>query len=228
MNKITEQELVDFFLKETGINISSISSEVYNSCERNEYEIGINSNNSLILCDSEIETSRTPAGLLLNVIEWLENELDYNEEVYEGEHEDIKKSIDKINNIINIIKNSKEDIEIRPWGFYYVIKNFDKGELFEESKALTKRIIVNPNRRLSLQSHNHRNEIWHIVSGSGTVIIGEKEYLTKEGSFYFIEQGVKHRLTAGDSILVIEEIQFGEELKEDDIIRYEDDYGRKS
>ena len=107
----------------------------------------------------------------------------------------------------------------RPWGSYQT--------LFQENKTLVKKIIVKPQSRLSLQSHEHRSEHWIIVQGSGSVIIGEDTILCSVNTQLFIPRGVKHRMcNTGEEDLVFIEVQYGNTLSEDDIIRYEDDYNR--
>lgn len=114
------------------------------------------------------------------------------------------------------------DFEIfqRPWGFY---KTTVYNKYFQ-SKVIT----VSPKEKLSLQSHNHREEYWIVVHGVGLVQIGESEIEVKCGSSLFIPKGCKHRLTNTDvkESLIITEVQLGDYLGEDDIIRYEDCYGR--
>jgi mannose-6-phosphate isomerase-like protein (cupin superfamily) len=108
----------------------------------------------------------------------------------------------------------------RPWGTYEVI--------LESKKYLVKRIVVYPGAKLSLQSHSHRNEHWVLVEGRGSVQRGETELkLEKDGSVY-IPVGTKHRMSNfGQNNVVFIEVQTGDLLSEDDIIRYEDIYGRK-
>lgn len=108
--------------------------------------------------------------------------------------------------------------EERPWG------NFRK--FLENSPATVKIITVKPNERLSLQSHNKREEFWHITRGSGTVEIGDATFEAAEGKEFQIGKGVKHRISAGPYGVAFLELAFGEFDEEGDIIRYEDRYGR--
>ena len=114
------------------------------------------------------------------------------------------------------------DYEIygRPWGFY---KTTAMNQYFQ-SKVIT----VNPNSRLSLQSHNRREEHWIIANGHGKVQIDESFIDVTSGSSVFIPKGAKHRLINTDDkeTLIITEVQIGDYFGEDDIHRYEDDYGR--
>lgn len=115
----------------------------------------------------------------------------------------------------------EHEIYERPWGFY---KTTVMNEYFQ-----SKVISVNPKSQLSLQSHNHREEHWIVAHGVGTVQIGESMIEVKCGSTLFIPKGCKHRLTNTDEkeSLIITEVQIGDYFGEDDIIRYEDIYGRK-
>lgn len=114
------------------------------------------------------------------------------------------------------------DYEIfqRPWGFY---KTTVMNDYFQ-----SKVIIVNPGAQLSLQSHNHREEHWIVAHGIGTVQLDQSVIDVKCGSSIFIPKGCKHRLTNTDDkeSLIITEVQIGDYFGEDDIIRYEDKYGR--
>ncbi len=108
---------------------------------------------------------------------------------------------------------------IRPWGSY-------EGLAMSEGYQV-KRIIVNPGGILSLQSHYKRAEHWVVVSGVAKVCIGEEELTLKAGQATYIPLEAKHRLAnEGDEPLVLIEVQCGAYLGEDDIVRYEDVYGR--
>lgn len=114
------------------------------------------------------------------------------------------------------------DYEIfqRPWGFY---KTTVMNDYFQ-----SKIISVNPKSQLSLQLHNHREEHWIVAHGEGTVQIDQSVIDVHCGSSVFIPKGAKHRLTnTGDKeSLIVTEVQIGGYFGEDDIIRYEDIYGR--
>lgn len=114
------------------------------------------------------------------------------------------------------------DYEIyqRPWGFY---KTTVMNDYFQ-----SKVISVNPKSQLSLQSHNHREEHWIVAHGNGTVQLDNSILNVTCGSSVFIPKGCKHRLTNTDDkeSLIITEVQIGDYFGEDDIIRYEDIYGR--
>jgi len=108
----------------------------------------------------------------------------------------------------------------RPWGSYTV--------LLQSKNYKIKRIVVDPGKKLSLQMHYHRSEHWVVVSGMATIELNEETKPLRQGESLFVRSGIKHRL-ANDGIIPLEviEVQLGEYLEEDDIVRYEDDYGRE-
>ena len=107
----------------------------------------------------------------------------------------------------------------RPWGWY---ESMDSGPRFQ-----VKRILVKPGARLSLQMHHHRAEHWIVVSGTAEVTNGESVTMISENQSTYIPLGQKHRLAnPGKVPLEIVEVQSGSYLGEDDIVRFEDSYGR--
>ena len=91
-----------------------------------------------------------------------------------------------------------------------------------------KKIVVKPKKRLSLQKHFHRSEHWVVVSGSAIVTLGDKEFFLKANESTYIPMGQIHRLeNPGKIDLVMIEVQVGQYLGEDDIVRLEDDFNRK-
>lgn len=107
----------------------------------------------------------------------------------------------------------------RPWGSY---ESIDFGERFQ-----VKRIVVNPGASLSLQMHHHRAEHWIVVQGTARVTCGDKEFLLSENQSTYIPLGIKHRLENPGSLdLELIEVQSGSYLGEDDIVRFDDVYGR--
>lgn len=107
----------------------------------------------------------------------------------------------------------------RPWGWY---DSIDFGERFQ-----VKRIVVNPGAKLSLQMHHHRAEHWIVVKGTAEVTNGDKVMLLSENESTYIPLGHVHRLAnPGKVPLEIIEVQSGSYLGEDDIVRFEDTYGR--
>jgi mannose-1-phosphate guanylyltransferase/mannose-6-phosphate isomerase len=108
----------------------------------------------------------------------------------------------------------------RPWGSYTV--------LMEGPRFKIKRIEVKPGASLSLQMHYQRSEHWIVVSGTAKVVNGEREYLVPSGESTFISVGNSHRLSnPGRTLLSIIEVQCGDYLGEDDIVRLADTYGRQ-
>ena len=107
----------------------------------------------------------------------------------------------------------------RPWGSYEVL---DEGAGFQ-----IKRLIVEPGAASSLQKHQRRAEHWVVVRGTARVTVGEKRYELREDESTYVPRGSVHRLeNAGESPLEIVEVQTGDYLGEDDIVRLRDDYGR--
>ncbi len=108
----------------------------------------------------------------------------------------------------------------RPWGWYDSIDNGPRHQV--------KRIMVKPGASLSLQMHHHRAEHWIVVSGTAEVTVGDKVILLSENQSTYIPLGVTHRLAnPGKLPLEIIEVQSGSYLGEDDIVRFEDTYGRR-
>jgi len=109
----------------------------------------------------------------------------------------------------------------RPWGWY---DSIDMGPRFQ-----VKRILVNPKASLSLQMHHHRAEHWIVVSGTAEVTVGDKVVLLSENQSTYIPLGTVHRLINPGAIpLEIIEVQSGSYLGEDDIVRFQDNYGRSA
>jgi len=109
----------------------------------------------------------------------------------------------------------------RPWGSY---ESIDEATRFQ-----VKHITVNPGAQLSLQMHHHRAEHWTIVSGTALVTRGDEEFLLSENQSTYIPVGTRHRLANPGKIpLELIEVQSGSYLEEDDILRFDDVYGRQS
>ncbi|WP_143296931.1 cupin domain-containing protein, partial [Burkholderia pseudomallei] len=109
----------------------------------------------------------------------------------------------------------------RPWGYY---DSIDRGERFQ-----VKRIVVDPGKQLSLQMHYHRAEHWIVVRGTAKVTRGDETFLLSENESTYIAVGAVHRLeNPGRIPLEIIEVQSGDYLGEDDIVRFDDRYGRAS
>ena len=136
-----------------------------------------------------------------------------------------KKNIQNIKHIVERLNNDNRSETInhrkvyRPWGYY---DSIDYGQNYQ-----VKRILVNPSSRLSLQKHQHRSEHWVVIKGVALITCGDKTFELKENQSTYINQGEIHRLENREKTpLEIIEIQSGDYLGEDDIIRLEDDYER--
>ena len=131
----------------------------------------------------------------------------------------------KVREVVKRLKEEKKElleshtIVHRPWGTYET--------LIEKNGYKVKKIVVKPGKRLSLQKHFHRSEHWIVVSGTAEVEVGDKEFILRPNESTYIKMGEKHRLSNPGKIpLIMIEVQVGEYVKEDDIIRIEDDYKR--
>ena len=135
-----------------------------------------------------------------------------------GKSQDVKKIVEKLKN-----ENRKEVNEnvtmYRPWGSYTILA---EGDGFK-----VKKITVKPGAKLSLQMHYHRSEHWTVISGTGKLTLDDKVVVFKENESTYIPIAVKHRLeNPGRIPLSIIEVQNGKYLGEDDIVRFDDVYGR--
>ncbi len=136
-----------------------------------------------------------------------------------------KSAAQKIRTVVDILKERRhESTQLpsavpRPWGSYATLK--------EEAGYKVKRITVKPGQSLSLQYHHQRAEHWVVVQGTAIVQIGDLEHKTMSGQHRYIPLKERHRLTnIGHDELVLIEVQCGEYLGEDDIVRLADAYGR--
>ena len=111
------------------------------------------------------------------------------------------------------------EFDQRPWGNYQV--------LADEPDHKVKRIVVYPGKRLSLQRHRQRAEHWYLIAGQGLVTRDREEISLSAGEAVDIPRGARHRLeNPGPLAVVFIEVQTGDYFGEDDIERFEDDYGR--
>ena len=138
--------------------------------------------------------------------------------VHKSKTQDVKKIVDSLKR-----EGRPEGLlhrkVFRPWGWY---DGVDAGERFQ-----VKRIVVKPGAALSLQMHHHRAEHWIVVRGTAQVTRGDTSYLVSENESTFIPLGTRHRLeNPGCVPLEMIEVQSGSYLGEDDIVRFEDVYGR--
>lgn len=137
-----------------------------------------------------------------------------------------KDSAQKVKDIFEFIKDnenlSKNPLTThRPWGSYTVLEDNQGYKI--------KRIEVACGKRLSLQKHYHRNEHWIVLSGTATVEIDGEVNLVRPNESIYIKMGQKHRLSNEGKIpVVLIEVQVGEYTNEDDIIRFDDDFGREN
>lgn len=132
--------------------------------------------------------------------------------------QDVKKIVDRLKAEKRSVAQWHRKVH-RPWGWY---DGVDSGERFQ-----VKRICVKPGASLSLQMHHHRAEHWIVVTGTAKVTKGEDAFLVSENQSTYIPLGVKHRLeNPGIVPLEMIEVQSGSYLGEDDIVRFEDTYGR--
>lgn len=138
--------------------------------------------------------------------------------VHKDKTQDVKKVVDTLKKF-NRTEGQIHRKVFRPWGWY---DGVDAGARFQ-----VKRIVVKPAGVLSLQMHHHRAEHWIVVSGTAKVTRGEETFLVSENQSTFIPLGTIHRLeNPGRVPLEMIEVQSGSYLGEDDIVRFEDVYGR--
>lgn len=131
----------------------------------------------------------------------------------------------KVKDVVSRLKkNKRKEIEehltsYRPWGSYTILE--------EGPRYKIKRIVVNPKEKLSLQMHYHRSEHWVVVKGTAKVRIGDKEIFIHENESAYVPKSTLHRLENPGKVPVeIIEVQNGEYVEEDDIVRFDDRYGR--
>lgn len=118
-----------------------------------------------------------------------------------------------------IVQDIPENAVIRPWGWYVTT--------LQMPGYKTKVFSVKPGCRLSLQVHNRRKEMWSIVKGEGLCTVGNNIIQVSENSLISVPCGAKHRIENLSQVdLIVSEVQIGDYVEEDDIVRLEDDYGR--
>ena len=132
--------------------------------------------------------------------------------------QDIKRIVNRLKAEARTVTDNHRKVH-RPWGYY---DSIDNGSRFQ-----VKRIVVKPGASLSLQMHHHRAEHWIVVSGTAKVTRGEEIIMLTENQSTYIPLGTVHRLeNPGVIDLEMIEVQSGSYLGEDDIVRFEDNYGR--
>ncbi len=136
-----------------------------------------------------------------------------------------RSSSQKVKEVVTSLKKNKDERAFfhetvyRPWGSYTILESSKRHKI--------KNITVLPQKRLSLQLHHHRSEHWVVVKGMASVHVDGKEFFLQPGESTFIKGGVKHRLSnPGKLHLEIIEVQLGDTVDEDDIVRFDDEYGR--
>ncbi len=178
---------------------------------KNAYHIGVNSKNNLIMAERLTATVGVEDLIIIDTDDALLV-------AHRGEGQRVKE-------IYNRLKKRDDERAIvhrtayRPWGSYTLLE--------ENNRYKIKRLTVLPGKKLSLQMHYHRSEHWVVVRGTAKVRVGDEEILLRPGESTFIPAGVIHRLeNPGKVLLEVIETQIGEYLGEDDIVRFEDDFGR--
>ncbi|NLB52730.1 MAG: mannose-1-phosphate guanylyltransferase/mannose-6-phosphate isomerase [Syntrophomonadaceae bacterium] len=137
-----------------------------------------------------------------------------------GESQKVKELVSELKASSRLEADEHMTAAYRPWGLYTVLSS---GQGFK-----IKQIVVNPGQILSLQMHYHRSEHWIVISGTAEVTTGANIQSLHENESVFIPQQARHRLkNAGSVPLVVIEVQTGSYLGEDDIVRFEDIYGRQ-
>jgi len=137
-------------------------------------------------------------------------------------------SLDKTQDVKTIVERLKKEgrkeykshtTVYRPWGTYTLLE--------EKGNSKMKRIVIYPKAKLSLQMHYHRSEHWIVAQGTAKITIGDKTVFLKENQSTYIPKATRHRLeNPGKIPLHIIEVQMGSYLEEDDIVRFDDDFGR--
>ena len=136
-----------------------------------------------------------------------------------GYTEQVKHLVNRYNEREDTVTKFHRQVH-RPWGSYTVL---EETEIYK-----IKRVSVKPGQKLSLQLHHHRSEHWVVVSGTAEVELNGETLLLRQGESTFVRSGMKHRLkNPGIIALEVIEVQLGEYLEEDDILRFDDEYGRK-
>ncbi|RYD01277.1 hypothetical protein N752_30235 [Desulforamulus aquiferis] len=138
-----------------------------------------------------------------------------------------KDNAQKVKKVVEKLKSSGDPrvdnhlTTYRPWGSYTIL---EEGLFYK-----IKRITVLPDKKLSYQLHHHRSEHWIVVKGTAKVTVEGEEFFVRSGESTYVKTGFKHRLeNPGKVNLEVIEVQLGEYLEENDIVRIDDDFGRNS
>ena len=134
-------------------------------------------------------------------------------------------SSQKVKDVVDTLKakgDERADLHrtvYRPWGSYTILEDSERHKI--------KNITVLPEKKLSVQLHHYRSEHWVVVKGMACVEVDGEKYFLRQGESTFIRAGIKHRLSnPGQMALEIIEVQLGDYVGEDDIVRFDDEYGR--
>ncbi|MHB1545895.1 MAG: mannose-1-phosphate guanylyltransferase/mannose-6-phosphate isomerase [bacterium] len=227
-----EENSIDFALLEKTKLVEVIQSDIgwsdlgnfdsiYNELEKDENNnavnskediVGINSKNNLIMSGGKMIAAIDIEDLII---------INTDDAILiskKGSSQIVKKVVDELKKRNSELHTHHLTVH-RPWGSYTV--------LLESALYKLKKISVKPGAKLSLQKHFHRSEHWIVTSGTAVVTVGDKETLLRANESTYIPMGFIHRLENPGLIpLIIIEAQVGEYLKEDDIVRLEDDYDR--
>jgi mannose-1-phosphate guanylyltransferase len=231
MLKIEENSIDFALLEKTGL-VKMIQSDIgwsdlgnfdsiYNELEKDENNNAVNSKKDIIGFNSKNNLIMS-GGKMIAAID-IEDLIVINTDdailiSKKGSSQNVKKIVDELKNRNSELHTHHLTVH-RPWGSYTV--------LLESALYKLKKISVKPGAKLSLQKHFHRSEHWIVTSGTALVTVGDKETLLKANESTYIPMGFLHRLeNPGLISLTIIEAQVGEYLKEDDIVRFEDDYSR--
>ncbi len=228
MMKIPEDS-IDYAVMEKSKNIKVIPSDIgwsdlgsfdalHEELEKNKDQntandnlIDIDSKNNLVIADKKIALIDVNDMIIVSTNDALLV-------AKQGSSQKVKKVVEKLHLENSDLPNSHLTVH-RPWGTYTTLENSQVYKI--------KRIVVKPKKRLSLQKHFHRNEHWIVVSGTAIVRVGDEEMTLRANESTYIHAGVLHRLeNRGNIDLILIEVQVGEYLGEDDIVRVEDDYDR--
>ena len=198
--------------------------------ERKEILLGFASVNSVVECIDQDHTVRKTIEMLAdeNAIDIFANGGDRKNIEDIPEYQICKKNNiemifdiggEKLQSSSSLIDPFINYIEKRPWGKFE--------NLMSSQNFLVKKISIQPRQKLSLQYHNHRAEYWVVVNGSGLITIDNEEIKCSSGSTFQIKKNQLHRIeNNNDEDLVLIEVQIGENLSEEDIVRVDDLYGR--
>ncbi len=194
-------------------SFDSLYSELDKDDDKNTLSdsINLNSKNNLIISKKRVATIDINGLIIVDSGDFLLVSK-------KGSSQKVKEVVKKLKDENSTLPNIHLEVH-RPWGIFQTLE--------ESGNYKIKKIIVKPKKRLSLQKHFHRNEHWIVVSGTATVRVDDREFLLRSNESTYIQMGKIHRLeNSGVIDLVMIEVQVGQYLGEDDIVRVEDDFKR--